>query len=97
MMKQFCTTCGKAPRLAYQPFCDCGGMMDVAYDLARVELHDSPNPYVRFADLLPIKEMHRRLPAEAGAAVGPFRSDVARRGGAARRQVPTRDRGGASR
>jgi threonine synthase len=65
MMKQFCTTCGKAPRLAYQPFCDCGGMMDVAYDLDRVELHDSPNPYVRFADLLPIKEVHRRLPADA--------------------------------
>jgi threonine synthase len=65
MMKQFCTTCGKAPHLAYQPFCDCGGMMDVAYDLERVELHDSPNPYVRFADLLPIKKVHRRLPADA--------------------------------
>ena len=65
MMKQFCTTCGKAPRLAYQPFCDCGGMMDIAYDLDRVELHDLPNPYVRFADLLPIREVHRRLPADA--------------------------------
>ena len=65
MMKQLCTACGKAPHLDYQPFCGCGGIMDVAYDLERVELHDLPNPYVRFADLLPIKELYRRLPADA--------------------------------
>jgi len=64
-MRQFCTTCGKPPRLDYQPFCDCGGMMDVEYDLAKVELRDSPNPYVRFADLLPIRRSHDKLPAGA--------------------------------
>ncbi len=64
-MKQFCTTCGKPPHLDYQPFCDCGGMMDVEYDLAKVELHDSANPYVRFADLLPIRHSHDKLPVDA--------------------------------
>ena len=64
-MRQFCTTCGKSPREAFQPFCDCGGMVDVEYDLDKVELRDSPNPYVRFADLLPIRELHDRLPADA--------------------------------
>ncbi|MGA8146935.1 MAG: pyridoxal-phosphate dependent enzyme [Gallionellaceae bacterium] len=65
-MRQFCTTCGKPPREAFQPFCECGGMVDVEYDLDKVELHDSPNPYVRFADLLPIRELHDRLPADTG-------------------------------
>jgi threonine synthase len=40
-------------------------MVDVEYDLARAELHDSPNPYVRFADLLPVRTLHDRLPADA--------------------------------
>ena len=35
------------------------------YDLKKVELHASPNPYVRFVDLLPIKTVHDRLPADA--------------------------------
>ncbi|MDR3482803.1 MAG: pyridoxal-phosphate dependent enzyme [Burkholderiaceae bacterium] len=39
--------------------------MDVEYDLDKVELHDSPNPYIRFADLLPIRQSHDRLPADA--------------------------------
>lgn len=64
-MRQFCTTCGKSPREAFQPFCDCGGIVDIEYDLDKVELRDSPNPYVRFADLLPIRNVHDRLPAAA--------------------------------
>ena len=64
-MRQFCTTCGKPPREAFQPFCDCGGMVDIEYDLDKAELHDSPNPYVRFTDLLPVKKLHDRLPADA--------------------------------
>jgi threonine synthase len=40
-------------------------MTDVEYDLGKVELHESPNPYVRFADLLPIRTLHDRLPADA--------------------------------
>lgn len=62
-MRQYCTTCGKPPREAFQPFCECGGIVDVAYDLDSARLHDSPNPYVRFADLLPVGNAHDRLPA----------------------------------
>lgn len=64
-MRQFCTQCGKTTVNVFQPFCDCGGMTDVEYDLTQVVLHDSPNPYVRFADLLPIQTLHDRLPTEA--------------------------------
>jgi threonine synthase len=39
-------------------------MTDVEYDLDKVALCDSPNPYVRFADLLPIRTLHDRLPAD---------------------------------
>ena len=39
--------------------------MDVEYDLDNAQLHDSPNPYVRFADLLPIRGAHDKLPQEA--------------------------------
>jgi threonine synthase len=64
-MRQFCVQCGKSTESTFQPFCECGGMTDVEYDLGKVELHDSPNPYVRFADLLPIRTLHDRLPADA--------------------------------
>jgi threonine synthase len=64
-MRQFCIQCGKSPGDAFHPFCECGGMVEVEYDLKKVAFHDSENPYVRFADLLPIKTMHDRLPANA--------------------------------
>src|SRR5438034_1195031 len=35
------------------------------YDLTKVRLHDSPNPYVRFADLLPVKNLPARLPRDS--------------------------------
>jgi threonine synthase len=37
-------------------------MVEVEYELAAVELVDSPNPYVRFAQLLPLAGGHERLP-----------------------------------
>lgn len=37
-------------------------MVDVEYALETVQLVDSPNPYVRFAGLLPIATLHDRLP-----------------------------------
>ena len=40
-------------------------MVEVEYDLQAVSLHDSPNPYLRFSDLLPIKTSHERLPGDA--------------------------------
>lgn len=36
--------------------------MDIEYDLSTVHLVKSTNPYVRFADLLPVRELRHRLP-----------------------------------
>jgi threonine synthase len=38
-------------------------MVDVEYALEEVHLADSPNPYIRFAGLLPLTSLHDRLPA----------------------------------
>jgi threonine synthase len=38
-------------------------MVDVEYALESVELADSPNPYVRFGELLPVTRPHHRWPA----------------------------------
>jgi threonine synthase len=37
-------------------------MVDVKYPLEKVHLHDSPNPFIRFAELLPIESFRDRLP-----------------------------------
>jgi threonine synthase len=64
-MRQLCTICGQPQGDDFHPFCKCGGMVEVEYDLTKVALRDSPNPYVRFADLLPIRTLHARLPRNA--------------------------------
>jgi threonine synthase len=64
-VKLSCMGCGKPFPHGYHPFCDhCGEMVDVEYDLSRVRLAESSNPYVRFRDLLPVTEPDR-LPADA--------------------------------
>ena len=63
-MRHVCTVCGLPQGEGYHPFCECGGMVEVEYDLKSVRLHDSPNPYVRFAELLPIATLHDRMPAD---------------------------------
>jgi threonine synthase len=68
--KHLCLACGKEPPDGFHPFCSaCGGMVDVQYALEKVKLADSPNPYVRFAELLPLSMLHCRLPE---AAYTPF-------------------------
>jgi threonine synthase len=60
-----CTGCGRVFDEGFVPFCpDCGAMTDVSYELGAVELRDSPNPYERFVDLLPVRDP-RLLPADA--------------------------------
>jgi threonine synthase len=60
-----CAGCGNGLGNGFVAFCpDCGVMADIEYDLAKVELADSPNPYVRFFDLLPVRDPGRLL-AEA--------------------------------
>ncbi len=63
-MQHFCVACGAQYPTGFHPFCTaCGGMVDVAYDLARVELRQSDNPYLRFADLLPVGALRNNYPA----------------------------------
>jgi threonine synthase len=55
--RTICTGCGRDLSDGFHPFCpDCGEMSDVVYDLDAVELRESPNPYVRFAGLLPVRD-----------------------------------------
>jgi threonine synthase len=47
----------------FTTFCDqCGGMIDLHYDLERARLHDSENPLERFLDLLPVERAQSLLP-----------------------------------
>jgi threonine synthase len=64
-MRFYCTICRKGTGSSYRPFCECGGMTEVEYDLDHVELADSDNPYARFADLLPIASTRDMLPRDA--------------------------------
>jgi threonine synthase len=60
-----CTGCGRELGGGFYPFCPgCGAMSDVSYDLPEVRLRASDNPYLRFIDLLPVREA-RLLPADA--------------------------------
>jgi threonine synthase len=61
----FCTGCDAEMPSGFAPFCArCGSMTDVRYDLPNVQLTESPNPYVRFRDLLPVRDS-ALLPADA--------------------------------
>ena len=63
-MHHRCIACGTQYPSGFHPFCGaCGGMVDVEYDLEKVKLEDSPNPYIRFAGLLPLTELHDGMPA----------------------------------
>ena len=64
-MRFYCTRCGKDTGTSYHPFCECGGMVEVGYDPKSVKLAASDNPYIRFADLLPIARTRDKLPRDA--------------------------------
>jgi threonine synthase len=51
-----CRSCRKPFPTGFHPVCDCGGMVDVDYVLEHVRIHDSPNPLIRFFDLLPLQK-----------------------------------------
>jgi threonine synthase len=62
-MQLHCIDCGARYPTGFHPFCnECGGMVDVEYDLQSVRLADSSNPYIRFAGLLPLTRGADRLP-----------------------------------
>jgi len=61
-----CRECGTVVSAGFKPFCgDCGGMVDVDYDLDGVQLAQSEDPYVRFASLLPVERPNGMLPPSA--------------------------------
>jgi len=63
-VRHTCVACGIQYPVGFHPFCDaCGGMVDVEYALEKVGLRDSSNPYIRFAELLPMTWLPDRLPA----------------------------------
>ena len=65
--QEFCVVCGKHPPEGFHPFCGCGGMVDVAYDLAGARLHESADSLDRFFDLLPLVSSQHLLPVEIEA------------------------------
>jgi threonine synthase len=56
VFRTVCKRCLRELGPEFTPFCDCGGIADVEYDLASARLHDSSNPYRRFRDLLPVRD-----------------------------------------
>ena len=57
LFRTVCTGCRRGLGPGFEPFCSaCGAMADVEYDLAAVQLRDSPNPYVHFGGLLPVSD-----------------------------------------
>jgi threonine synthase len=62
-MKHICLECGRDFPIGFNTVCDsCGGMVDVTYDLTRVDLPPSENPFIRYAGLLPLTESATDLP-----------------------------------
>ena len=60
-----CTGCGTTYVRRFSSLCDtCGGMTEAVYDLEKVRLRDSDNPYIRYQDLLPIHDVNL-LPRDA--------------------------------
>ena len=60
-----CVACRRLFAHRFTPFCnECGGMVDVEYDLDRARLRDSANPLERFFELLPVEHVESLLPHE---------------------------------
>ena len=57
-LKIICTHCHKIQPREYGAFCEyCNQMTNIVYDLKQVKFRDSENPYLRFFDLLPVKDI----------------------------------------
>jgi threonine synthase len=60
-VRHICVKCRKEFPHTFLTFCDCGGMIEVEYDLKTARLYDSQNPYVRYFDLLPVEHLESLL------------------------------------
>jgi threonine synthase len=57
LFSNVCVNCRTPAGDGFSPSCrHCGAMCDIEYDLTRVTLRDSTNPYIRFQDLLPVAD-----------------------------------------
>ncbi len=64
-MTLVCVNCGVVQRDMYSPLCrQCGSMTNPQYELNTARLRKSDNPFVRFFDLLPVRDMSL-LPRDA--------------------------------
>lgn len=64
-MKFFCVKCQKEfQKNIFHTFCECGGFVDVSYEDEKIHLENSDNPYIRYKNLLPIKDNIERLPKD---------------------------------
>lgn len=62
-MKFSCIKCHKEfKENIFHTFCECGGFVDVSYDDKNIHFEDSENPYIRYKNLLPIKDDFNRFP-----------------------------------
>ncbi len=53
--KVICVDCNALQSTPYSPSCEhCGGLTEAVYDLTKVQLKDSSNPYERYFDLIPV-------------------------------------------
>lgn len=51
-----CRRCGKYPGVGFHPRCPlCNGLTEPVFDLAKARLVESPDPYTRFFDILPVQ------------------------------------------
>jgi len=59
-----CVGCGKELPHGFTTFCDCGAFVEVHYDLDKVTIRDSKNPYERYFDLLPLESAENLIPVD---------------------------------
>ena len=65
-----CIRCGERPGEGFHPRCPaCEGLTEPYYDMDKVSLRDSTDPYERFFDLLPV---HDRSLLPAGKSYTPL-------------------------
>jgi threonine synthase len=63
--KVVCIKCSCEQSAKYSPFCEkCGSLTEAVFDLSKVTLKDSANPYERYFDLIPVKD-RELLPKKA--------------------------------
>lgn len=65
-MQLVCVVCNAVQEATFSPVCGkCGSLTNPVYDLDRIKLSKSENPYLRYFDLLPVRDISL-LPKDVG-------------------------------